>query len=331
MRGGYMKIGVFSILFNDLPLEDVLSYLSRQQIHTIELGTGGYSRSNHVDVPALLHSETERLRFSELLKRYGFSISGLGTQGNPVHPDPEQAKRYHHDFVQTVLLAEKLKVDTVLVLSGCPGGCKEDRTPNWITCPWPEDYSKALEYQWEEVLIPYWHQAAAFAEEHGVTKLAMEPHPGFAVYNADTLLKLRSHTSPVIGANFDPSHFFWQGIDPCIAIEELGKSIYHVHAKDCYVYPERVRRSGVLNPQPYSDFSQRSWNFRTVGYGHSAEVWNNIISILSEIGYDGVISVEHEDALMTREEGLSKAIHLLSECLIREYPQTKWWELRPEG
>lgn len=326
-----MNIGVFSILFNDWSLEQTLAYLSQKQIYTIEIGTGGYSRSNHLSPSELLNNPARLHQFQDLLKRYNFTISGLGTQGNPVHPDVSVANYYQMDYINTVLIAEKLGVDTILLLSGCPGGSKNDTTPNWITCPWPEDFSKSLEYQWEEVLIPYWIRAAAFASEHGIKKLAIEPHPGFSVYNPETLLKLRNRVGTIIGANFDPSHLFWQGIDPRHAIHMLKDSIYHVHAMDCFINPDTTKENGVLDTKPYPRFSERSWNFRTVGYGHPEKTWKDLISALAEENYTETISIEHEDALMDREEGLNKAIQLLSRIVIRETVSIPWWELRPEG
>jgi sugar phosphate isomerase/epimerase len=289
------------------------------------------SKSNHLHVKELLSSNRKLANLSSLLQQYNMAITGMGSQGNPIHPNRVLAKQYQKDFINTTLLAEKLHVDTILLLSGCPGGSSSDKTPNWITCPWPNDYAKSLEYQWNEVLIPYWTNASKFASEHGIKKLAIEPHPGFCVYNTETLLKLRLNTSPIIGANFDPSHFFWQGIDPCVAIHALGDCIFHVHAKDCFVNPEIVKLNGILDPKPYSDFVNRSWNFRTVGYGHSDTIWKNIISALAQENYTGTISIEHEDPLMTREEGLDKAIILLKNAIINNSPTTKWWELRPEG
>ena len=140
---------------------------------------------------------------------------------------------FHDDFVNTVLLAEKLGIDRVLTFSGCPGGSPEDKTPNWVTCPWPDDFSHIVEYQWNEVLVPYWKKMTAFAAEHGIKKIAFEMHPGFCVYNPETLMKLRNLVgSDLIGANFDPSHLFWQGIDPVYAIRYLGKSIYFFFFND---------------------------------------------------------------------------------------------------
>jgi len=224
-----------------------------------------------------------------------------------------------------VLLAEELGVDTVLVLSGCPGGCPEDKTPNWVTCPWPPVYLRILEYQWNDVLVPYWSRCAEFAALHGVTKIGVEPHPGFCVYNTETLLRLRAAVGPAIGINLDPSHLFWQGIDPAKAIAVLGDAIFHVHAKDTWINERLAEINGVLDAKHYGRVAERSHLFRTVGYGHDAEVWKGIVSALAAAGYDGALSIEHEDSLMAREEGLEKAVDFLRDIVIRGRPGAMWW------
>lgn len=326
-----MKIGVFSIVLNDHSLEEALQKFAALGLQTVEIGCGGYSRSSHMDLDAMLTDPSYLPKVQELLKRYDMTISGLGAQGNPVHPDPQAAAQFHSDFEKTVLVAEKLGVDTVLLLSGCPGGAPGDRTPNWITCPWPQDFSQAYTYQWEEVLIPYWRRAADFAKEHGVKKLAIEPHPGFCVYNPETLLRLRREVGENIGVNLDPSHLFWQGIDILAAVDDLAGCIFHVHAKDSAINRLIAERSGILDPKPYSQFQKRSWNFRTVGYGHSEQIWKDFISRLASVGYDGVISIEHEDAFMPREEGLRKSAEFLRNIVIQDAVTTQWWEMRTQG
>lgn len=326
-----MKIGVFTILFNDLSIDDTLDRLANLGVEASEIGTGGYSRSNHCDVADLLKSTRKCEEYLDKFNRRHIVISALSAHGNPVHPNKAYAAQHHREYEDTVLLAEKLGVDTVLLASGCPGGGPADQTPNWVTCPWPEDFSKILDYQWNEVLVPYWTNAAGFAREHGVTKLAIEPHPGFNVYNTETLLRLRNSVGKEIGVNFDPSHFFWQGMDPVRAIMEFGDAIFHIHAKDTYINYENVRVNGVLDTKPYSAFTNRSWLFRTVGYGHSEEIWKNMVSALAAVGYDGILSIEHEDCLMTREEGLAKAVETLKRVVIKDKPQKMWWEMRAEG
>ena len=208
-----------------------------------------------------------------------------------------------------------------------PGGGPEDKTPNWVTCPWPEDFSKTLEYQWNEVLIPYWRKKVAFAKAHGVHKIALELHPGFCVYNTKSLLRLREAVGPEIGANFDPSHLIWQGMDPCACIRELGKAgaIFHFHAKDTKIDPINCALNGVLDTDHYGKEMDRSWIFRTVGYGHGAEYWKAIISELRLVGYDYAVSIEHEDSLMSGKEGLLKAVEFLKDVLIFEERGEMFW------
>ncbi|HYF12460.1 MAG TPA: sugar phosphate isomerase/epimerase, partial [Actinomycetota bacterium] len=178
-----------------------------------------------------------------------------------------------------------------------------------------------------EVVIPYWQEASAFAAEHGVTKIAFEMHPGFVVYNVETLLKLRSAVGDSIGANLDPSHLFWQGVDAVEAIKVLGanEAIFHVHAKDTAIDRRNVAVNGALDAKHYDDVLGRSWTFRTVGYGQGEQVWRDIVSALRAVDYDYVMSIEHEDQLMSMDEGLRKAVALLQEILVREEKPTMWW------
>lgn len=291
----------------------------------VEIGTGGYPGDAHLKPAELLADDNKIKEFRELLSKYGLEVSALSCHGNPVHPQKEIAESYHNDFVQTVLLAEKLGIDRVITFSGCPGDAPGAKYPNWVTCPWPDDFLKVLDYQWNEVLIPYWKNAAAFAREHGVTKICLEMHPGFCVYNPETLLKLREAVGEEIGANFDPSHLFWQGIDPVAAIRKLGKAIFHFHAKDTRVDAMNTAVNGVLDTKHYGDEINRSWIFRTVGYGHDYQTWKDIVSNLKMAGYDYVLSIEHEDSLMSVNEGLQKAISFLKEVLVFEQTSGMWW------
>jgi sugar phosphate isomerase/epimerase len=225
---------------------------------------------------------------------------------------------------KTILLAEKLGVTTVVDFSGCPGDSPDAKAPNWVTCPWPPEYLDVLAWQWDKVVTPFWVERAKFASDHGV-KIAIEMHPGFVVYSPETLLRLRTIAGPSIGCNYDPSHMFWQSIDPIAAIRILGDAIFHVHAKDTQFYPSNLSRSGVLDTKPYTDERNRSWIFRTCGYGHGAEWWKEFVSTLRMFGYDNVLSIEHEDSLLSSEEGLAKAAHFLNEIVLKETPGAAWW------
>ena len=312
-----MKLGVFTAILRDLPLEQALKRLSTLGIGCVEIGTGAYPGSQHADAQALV-SESGRLEaFIAAVREGGFEISSLSCHGNPLHPDYSIGHAHHEVFRATVELAARIGVDVVTTFSGCPGDHLNARFPNWVTCYWPPDFQKILEWQWNKVAVPYWREQVRFAADHGVTKIAIEAHPGFLVYNPETLLRLRDACGDIIGINLDPSHFFWQGIDPIRAIAALSGTIHHVHAKDT-MFRDKAQVHGVLDTTSSQDFAQRAWFFRTVGYGHGADFWCEFISALRLAGYDGAISIEHEDPLMSPMEGLQKAIDFLRPILLRE-------------
>ncbi len=320
-----MKLGVMNPVLNSYKFEDALSYLHSLGVDCIEIGAGGYPGKAHLNPEELLASPEKIKEYKALLEKYELTISAISCHGNPLHPTKAIAEKFHNEFKNAILAAEALGVDTVIGFSGCPGDCEESKNPNWVTCAWPNEYGDILKWQWEEKIIPYWKDMAEFAKAHGVTKIAFEMHPGFAVYNPETLLKLRNAVGDIIGANFDPSHLFWQGIDPAAAIVALKGAIYHFHAKDTIIDRRNTEINGVLDTKSYGDLAGRSWQFRTVGYGHGKEVWNNIISALKLTGYDGAISIEHEDALMSPTEGLEKAVSFLKEVLIYQSSGDMWW------
>ena len=320
-----MKLSVLTVPLQALPAEEAFEYLSSLGVEQVELGTGGYTNRNHCNPDVLLADEGKIEELKNLLNKYNLTISALSCHGNPVHPNKKIAEEYHKAFVDTCKLAEKLGVETVVTFSGCPGDCENSLRPNWVTCAWPTEYGETLNYQWNEVLIPYWKEAVKIAESYGVKHIALEMHPGFCVYNPATLLRLREAVGDMIGANFDPSHLIWQGMDPCTAIGELKGAIYHFHAKDTFVDPINKAKNGVLDTQSLGGLSDRSWLFRTVGYGTSEKNWKDIFSKLKMIGYDGAISIEHEDGLMSVKEGLEKAVEFVDKLIIKENPAEMWW------
>ena len=320
-----MKLSVLANLYGKKPLDEAISIISGLGVHTVEIGAGGYPGKDHCDPAVLLADEKKYNEFVNTFKKYDMSICALAAHGNPLHPDKKIAAAFDSDFRDAVLLAEKLGVDTVITFSGCPGDSESAKYPNWVTCPWPEDFLAILDWQWNEKLIPYWKEAGAFARAHGV-RIAFEMHPGFCVYNPETLLRLRAAVGDVIGANLDPSHLIWQGIDPVAAVRELKGAIYHVHAKDTKVDKYNTAKNGVLDTKHYSDELARAWVFRTVGYGNGEEYWRAFISNLQLCGYDRAISIEHEDSFMSIDEGLKKAVDFLKEIVIYdEKPTTMSW------
>jgi len=320
-----MKLGVLTVLFSSEPLEKVLDMVAKAGCQCVELGCGNYPGSAHCNPDELLAKEDKIKKLKDLIASKGLEISALSCHGNPLHPDKKIADANIEVMKKTVRLAKKLGVEVVINFSGCPGDCDNSKYPNWVTCPWPPDYLEILKWQWEKKVIPHWKEMAKFCKENGVNKIGFEMHPGFVVYNPESLLKLRAAVGDIVGANFDPSHLWWQGIDPIKAVRALKGAIWHVHAKDTRIYPMNSEVNGVLDTKSYTGELSRSWIFRTVGYGHGADFWNDFVSTLRMVGYDGTLSIEHEDSLMSPMEGFQKAVSFLKGVLIKEAPGVAYW------
>jgi sugar phosphate isomerase/epimerase len=318
-----MKLGLLTVLLGKLSLDEVIKKIKPLGIEALELGTGNYPGDPHLKLE-WLNAPAKLKEFKQNLDDQGITISALSCHGNPLHPNKKFAQECAEVNRKTILLAQKLGVRNVIDFSGCPGDSDNSKNPNWVTCCWPPDYLDILKWQWDKKVIPYWKKRAKLAADHGV-RIAIEMHPGFVAYSPESMLRLRAEAGPAIGCNFDPSHMFWQGIDPCAAIRALGDAVFHVHAKDTRLYDVNYKVNGVLDTKPYSDEKNRSWIFRTVGYGHGREVWADMISTLQMVGYDDVLSIEHEDSLMSVEEGLTKAANFLNEILIKEKLKEMWW------
>jgi len=319
-----MKLGCLTAMFSAKSLKETLDIVRPLGLQALELGTGNYPGAAHIKVQELLASDKKCAEYKALLKGEGLEISALSCHGNCLHPNKEIAKANIAVQTDTIKLAEKLGVKVVIDFSGCPGSDEGSTKPNWVTCAWPPDYLEILDWQWNEKVIPYWKKQAKFAADHGV-KVAFEMHPGFVVYNTATMLRLRKECGNNLGANFDPSHLFWQGMEPIECVRTLGKAIFHVHAKDCSVDAHNTAINGCLDIKHYSDVVNRSWVFRTCGYGHTMGWWKNFVSMLRIVGYDGVLSIEHEDSLMSNMEGLKKAVSFFKEVLIFEKPSAMTW------
>jgi sugar phosphate isomerase/epimerase len=319
-----MKLGVFTPVLYDRDLDAALDHLAGLGVEAVEIGTGNWPGDTHLDLGALLADHAQARALKRKVTERGMVISALSQHGNPIHPDPAIAARSHDVWLRTLELAELLEVPVVNAFSGCPGGGPDDRTPNWVTCTWPDDFARALAWQWDERVIPYWQEQLEPLRRHGV-KVAIELHPGFNVYNVETMLRLREATGEEVGANYDPSHLFWQGMDPVATIKALGRAIHHVHAKDTFLDAGNVAVNGVLDTKGYDRLGERSWYFRTIGFGQGEKAWRDILSALRLVGYDWVISIEHEDGLLSNEEGLAKAVELLLALRPSEPVGRMWW------
>jgi sugar phosphate isomerase/epimerase len=320
-----VKLGVLTVLYQKMQFEQALDKLSSMGAEAVEVGTGNYPGNAHCNLDEVM-ADGKALEFGKAVESRGLILSALSQHGNPLHPDESVAREAHDTWRKTVRLASELEVPVVNAFSGCPGDSAGSKYPNWVTCPWPDDFLSILDWQWNEKVIPYWQKEAAYAKELGVN-IGFEMHPGFVVYNPESLLRLREACGDAVGANFDPSHLFWQGIDPLEAIKTLGAAgaIYHAHAKDTQIDKRNVALNGVLDTKPYGDLLHRSWVFRTTGYGQGMRAWRDIVSTLRAVNYDYVLSIEHEDAYMSIDEGLQKGIGALRQILFKEPAAEAWW------
>lgn len=320
-----MHIGAISTVFINRPLNEAVQRMHELGLKSIELGVGGYFPKNHCDPSHLLADSEALATFRGTIADCGLSISAFAIHGQPLHPVPSIAKLYDQDFREACQLAEKIGLTRFTLLSGVPEAVPGDKEPNWILYPYPAHNLDILEWQWNERLIPYWREHGKIAADHGV-RLCFEMHAGEMVFKPETLLRLRDAVGPVIGCNLDPSHLFWQGMDIVEVIRTLGDMIYHVHAKDGRLQDHNVRINGILDAKDFQDRKNRSWFFRTVGYGHGEDFWRDFVSALRLVGYDDVLSIEHEDPLIDPEEGFELAVATLQKVLIRKPASKLWYE-----
>ncbi|MGP6087880.1 sugar phosphate isomerase/epimerase family protein [Antarctobacter jejuensis] len=303
-----MKLGFVSDSLGGLSFEDMLDHAVRMGVSGVEVNTGGWSTAPHFDLEAMKSSAEARRAFLNAFESRGLKVISLNANGNPLHP----TDRAQGDcLMDTIRLAGEMGIGTVCTMSGLPAGSRTDTMPNWVVSSWPPETQEILRFQWEEVLIPFWEGAVAVARESGVRQIALELHGNQCVYNVPSLLKLREMVGPVVGANLDPSHLFWMGADPLIAAEALAESIYHVHAKDTMLNAPVQATTSLLENGSLMDIPERSWSYVTLGFGHGEEWWRQFCYRLRMGGYDGWLSIEHEDVLLNALEGLEKSVALL--------------------
>ena len=321
-----MKLGVFTPLFNQLSFEEMIDAVAKKGLQTVEIGTGGYPGDAHLKIDTLLASSDARKEYLAKLADKGLEISALSCHNNPIAPDPQVAQTADELLRKTIKLASLMNVPVVNGFSGVSGGNPTDTQVNWPVLPWPTEYEDNYNYQWENKLIPYWKGINQDAEASGV-KNGIELHGGFLAHTPYTMLKLRDAAGKAIGCNLDPSHLWWQGIDPVAAIKILGKenAIHHFHAKDTYLDQDNINMHGLTDMQPYGNVQTRAWTFRSVGCGHDLKEWSDMISALRLYGYDYVLSIEHEDPIMSIDEGLTRAVTNLKSIMIKDQPSDMWW------
>ncbi len=303
-----MKIGFVSDSLGGLGFDEMLDHAARMGIDGVEINTGGWSTAPHFDLERLKASADARRAFLRAFETRGLEVVSLNANGNPTHPtDGKQAAC----LKDTIRLAGELGIKTICTMSGLPGGSREDKMPNWVVASWPPETRTILSYQWNEVLIPFWTEIVTLAKAAGVERIALELHGNQCVYNAPTLLRLREAVGPLVGANLDPSHLFWMGADPLVVAEHLGGAIHHVHAKDTLLNSRVQATTSLLENGELTDIAARSWSYITLGFGHDENWWRHFCYRLKMGGYDGWLSIEHEDILLNSVEGLERSVALL--------------------
>jgi sugar phosphate isomerase/epimerase len=309
-----MQIGMITDSLPDVDFDGMLSVAARLRMDMLEFGCGNWSAAPHLELDRMLESADARREFLHRLRDHGLAISALNCSGNPLHPG-EQGRRHDAVTRKTIRLARLLDVDRIVMMSGCPGA-PGDSHANWITTEWPPEVRDIVRWQWDEVLIPYWRGLVEFAREQGV-RLCLELHGYQNVYNVATLWRLRDAVGETVGANLDPSHLMWMGADPVAAARALGDAIYYVHAKDTRIEPSIAGVNGVIDTTPGSEYRSRAWNYITLGHGHDESWWRTFVDTLAGAGYDGVLSIEHEDPAMSAVQGVEESVALLRRVITK--------------
>lgn len=304
-------IALLTDALQDRSLGAVAQWCAERGIGGVELGVGGYSPAPHVDRVKLLADGDARRALIDGLARCGLTIVALNASGNPLSPD--DAVRTAHDAAlrEGIELAAALNVSRVVAMSGCPGGPgQRGGSPVFAGGAWLPDMEGLWERQLHDALGPYWAElsgwAASFAPE---VSICLELHPGASIYNAASFAALREYAGPNVKVNLDPSHFWWQGIDPIATIDTVGgEAIGFVHGKDTVIYPERLRLQGALDFRWPGDPDEVAWHFCAVGAGRPLGEWRALLAHLEGVGYDGPISIEHEDPKLAAPAGIEASL-----------------------
>jgi sugar phosphate isomerase/epimerase len=322
-----VEIALMSASMLDRSWERMLDAAVAYGITQIEACAGGHIPTVHYDPVRLARDPDGLARFRASLEERGLSLCAFSCHGNPLHPDTERARSDHADFLATCEIAEALGVRHVSLLAGLPAGAPGDRTPNWILTAAFPGLGAIHEWQWRERVLPYWREAAAVADAHGVV-LCIEPHSADVVYNTPTFRRLRDEIGPAIGMNFDPSHLWWQGMDPIAVVEAVGPDIRTCHVKDAWLDRRRIERDGVVSPLEYDRWDERPWTFSTPGYGHDELFWGRLVLALRRAGYSGTLSIECEDPFLTPDDTLAASVAMLRRVLPDEEPPPVDWASR---
>ena len=290
----------------------------------ISMGSGGIGHS--IEDPCyaqkLVLDDKRIAEYKSILKDNGVTIAHFAIPANPVHPQKRIRDKNDKDLRASILLAEKFEVDTITTMSGCPGDHAGGLYPNWIAYSWPTDAQKVLDYQWNDVLIPYWKQIEQMASERSI-RVALEMHPNMNCYNTATVLRMREATGPAIGACLDLSHPFYLGMDPIQMLEPLKDCLFAVHGKDTWFNERNLAINGYFDAQ--TEYEKRSWHFTNPGYGHGEEFWKRFVVALRMVGYDRDICYENEDQQFDALEAMADGYKFLSNIIYNKPSSGYYW------
>jgi sugar phosphate isomerase/epimerase len=307
-----MDVGLYTDSLPDFSFEEALDIAADAGITAIEIAVGGQSSAPHLRVDELLGSAEKRAAFKDAFASRGLHIAALNCSAWPLHPVDGA---FHDEVItKTFRLASELGVRTVVSMSGTAGDGPGATTFNWVFMPWPPDAVAHARRAWDAA-VTYWSEKEQLAEACGVERIAFELHPLHVVYNVPTLDAFRAQVGPRIGANMDPSHLMWMGMDPIISVRALGDAVHHVHIKDTEIVADQVAIAGVLDGRPFEDPAHRAWNFRTIGRAHDRAWWAAFVDALADAGYDGALSIEQEDPYAGQEEGVREAAAYVADLL----------------
>jgi sugar phosphate isomerase/epimerase len=302
-----VRIGVLTDALERLPLEEAAAWCAAAGIEAVELGVGGYSPAPHADL-SLARDRAARDRLLGVLAAHGLELAALNVSGNPLHPDPAVGGRHDEELRGAVELAGALGVTRVVAMSGCPGAPDGGAWPVFAGGAWLPDMEGLWDRQWGQISA-YWRELSVWASDVAPdVVVCLELHPGTSIYNAESYRLLRSVTRDNVRVNLDPSHFWWQGIDPVASAQALGDAIAFVHGKDTVLHPDRIALHGVLDFRWPSDGDTMPWHFAAVGAGRPVEEWARLLEAIGATGYDGVVSIEHEDPSLEPEAGVLASV-----------------------
>jgi sugar phosphate isomerase/epimerase len=324
-----VKLGAYTACLHSQPLPGALATLAGMGLDSAEINSGGFLPSPHLPISELRSSETARSEYLGQFRDAGVELTALNCNGNPLHPDPEVREKHAQDVLTSIELGALLGVKRVVTMSGLPASDPGGRLPAWNVIPWDSAYLESLDYQWNEVAIPWWKEVQARAADADV-KVCLEMHPHNLVFNGATMQRLATEIDAThVGAEMDPSHLMWQQMDPILVTRELGGLVYNAAAKDVRIN-EAAKKYGVLDDR-FGHVSrddpnavglggryvctawpqESSWDFVAVGVGHDTAWWAEFLRAIQEIDPDMAVNIEHEDRDYDKVEGLGMAAKVL--------------------